>query len=417
MNLNCRYKTNVPVNSTFLDKSNHVTAARLDKDESSDFWNSDDTSQESSDECDMNPTGVNSGFNADLIPDVIHGVIHGVIPDFNADLSFNLNLDPTPVMNPTASLLASNNYNKNLPKSVPEINEKETITMIKQRFIQTSDFEILEKTYKLSLKCPITRQRISLPARFKDCLHVECFDFEAFTAQTKAYLADAYKCPICRKLTPYSKLGIDMYTMKMLRENLSSITEVVIDENGKCQKAKPKAKININQTIDLSKTHCFDTSIYEEESIEKTKKKKRSRELTNLAESDDENNIMIKHADDSVIVIDETPSPQKKAPKRNEKQAKLNQLASYVLSKPPKKTSNDTGLNLQNLDEDDDDRPKCNASKQSQLKSKAPAKKVYKRIISQNVDLEEDDDVSDRNKIKPRRYELRTRINDKTICL
>jgi len=33
---------------------------------------------------------------------------------------------------------------------------------------------------KISLKCPITKSRIRLPARGHECKHVQCFDLEAY---------------------------------------------------------------------------------------------------------------------------------------------------------------------------------------------------------------------------------------------
>ena len=61
--------------------------------------------------------------------------------------------------------------------------EKITIALIKRKFGLTNsqeNLEILDKFYKVSLICPLTKVKLKIPARSNDCEHLECFDLKAF---------------------------------------------------------------------------------------------------------------------------------------------------------------------------------------------------------------------------------------------
>lgn len=49
---------------------------------------------------------------------------------------------------------------------------------------------------KVSLKCPITYRRITLPARGHDCKHIQCFDLESYL-QLNAERG-SWRCPVCK---------------------------------------------------------------------------------------------------------------------------------------------------------------------------------------------------------------------------
>lgn len=48
---------------------------------------------------------------------------------------------------------------------------------------------------QVSLKCPITFKRITLPARGHDCKHIQCFDLESYLQLNCE--RGAWRCPVC----------------------------------------------------------------------------------------------------------------------------------------------------------------------------------------------------------------------------
>ncbi|EDO40709.1 predicted protein, partial [Nematostella vectensis] len=58
-----------------------------------------------------------------------------------------------------------------------------------------SDDGVEQTAIKVSLKCPITFRRISLPARGHDCKHIQCFDLESYLRLNCE--RGSWKCPVC----------------------------------------------------------------------------------------------------------------------------------------------------------------------------------------------------------------------------
>ena len=52
----------------------------------------------------------------------------------------------------------------------------------------------------MSLLCPITFKRMTLPARGIDCVHIQCFDLESYLKCNSEKLV--WKCPVCNKIAP-----------------------------------------------------------------------------------------------------------------------------------------------------------------------------------------------------------------------
>ena len=51
-------------------------------------------------------------------------------------------------------------------------------------------------TLNVSLKCPITFKRISLPARGHECRHLTCFDLESYLQMNCE--RGNWRCPLCK---------------------------------------------------------------------------------------------------------------------------------------------------------------------------------------------------------------------------
>lgn len=49
---------------------------------------------------------------------------------------------------------------------------------------------------KVSLKCPITCKKITLPARGHECKHIQCFDLESYLQLNCE--RGSWRCPVCK---------------------------------------------------------------------------------------------------------------------------------------------------------------------------------------------------------------------------
>lgn len=57
--------------------------------------------------------------------------------------------------------------------------------------------DVVEQTaLKVSLKCPITFKRITLPARGHECKHIQCFDLESYLQLNCE--RGSWRCPVCK---------------------------------------------------------------------------------------------------------------------------------------------------------------------------------------------------------------------------
>ncbi|KAN0028526.1 hypothetical protein ACTFIV_010372 [Dictyostelium citrinum] len=74
---------------------------------------------------------------------------------------------------------------------------------------ERDDDDKLVNNTKLSLQCPITKQNINLPAKFKNCNHDQCFDLRTY--YIRGIITRNWKCPICKKSNYTSDLFVDRY--------------------------------------------------------------------------------------------------------------------------------------------------------------------------------------------------------------
>lgn len=60
-----------------------------------------------------------------------------------------------------------------------------------------NDRDSVEQTaLKVSLKCPITFKKITLPARGHECKHIQCFDLESYLQLNCE--RGSWRCPVCK---------------------------------------------------------------------------------------------------------------------------------------------------------------------------------------------------------------------------
>ncbi|KAI1695260.1 zinc-finger double domain-containing protein [Ditylenchus destructor] len=96
-------------------------------------------------------------------------------------------------------------------------NEKRRIPLETAKTAIRSAFEDgMFEQWRITLKCPLSGQRIIVPARYADCTHIECFDLEAFLRMKTQ--KNLQVCPICQKEVekPLTNLRIDNYIENVL---------------------------------------------------------------------------------------------------------------------------------------------------------------------------------------------------------
>jgi len=81
------------------------------------------------------------------------------------------------------------------------------------------------------LLCPVTQERLKVPARGRGCRHLRCFELEAYlVASTRAVFHRRWHCPVCDHPLPPSDVAVCCLTQQLLREAPGGVTEAAIEE-------------------------------------------------------------------------------------------------------------------------------------------------------------------------------------------
>ena len=72
---------------------------------------------------------------------------------------------------------------------------------------KASDPDVVATSQNLSLKCPLSYMRLSLPCRGVSCNHIQCFDATSYLQLQEQ--GPQWLCPICNKPAPFDQLAID----------------------------------------------------------------------------------------------------------------------------------------------------------------------------------------------------------------
>lgn len=109
-----------------------------------------------------------------------------------------------------------------------------------------ADADGVEQTaIKVSLKCPISFRRMTLPARGAECRHIPCFDLETYLIMNAERAQ--WKCPICTRPALLETLEVDQYIWGICNalSNQPGVDEVTMDAKAKWTvfgSAKPGVK-------------------------------------------------------------------------------------------------------------------------------------------------------------------------------
>lgn len=141
--------------------------------------------------------------------------------------------------------------NSLLAKSI--IDPSETRRMVQAKLsIGDSDFLIETSTLKVALVCPLMKCRMQLPARARNCKHVQCFDLQPYLLMNEK--KPSWQCPVCDGHAPYEALIIDGL-FKSIIEKVTDVDEIEFTADGEWTKvAKNNDKSDKKLTSSSSKT-------------------------------------------------------------------------------------------------------------------------------------------------------------------
>ncbi|CAK7265023.1 E3 SUMO-protein ligase pli1 [Sporothrix epigloea] len=103
-------------------------------------------------------------------------------------------------------------------------------SVIREVTKQAQDPDIVATSLVLSLKCPLTYMRLSLPVRASTCKHIQCFDATSYLQLQEQ--GPQWLCPICSKSAPYEALAVDEYVKDILEKTPTELDQVAIDPDG-----------------------------------------------------------------------------------------------------------------------------------------------------------------------------------------
>ncbi|XP_027842264.2 E3 SUMO-protein ligase PIAS3-like [Aphis gossypii] len=143
-----------------------------------------------------------------------------------------------------------------------------------------------------TVKDPLTKLRMKLPARGKDCIHMQCFDAIQFLQMNEQ--KQTWTCPLCKKKLKFENIEVDEFFLNMLESpNLSEECEnVILLKDGTWTERKNKEFSNNSRTNDCRSSNNI--------------------EVFTLSDSDDDDDD-----DSSINDIDDEDLPKSKRLKYN----------------------------------------------------------------------------------------------------
>lgn len=125
-------------------------------------------------------------------------------------------------------------------KNVPMISEKLELSRFFNKGGESGD-EILSSEKVNLIDCYTRSQRIKIPARSINCLHLSVFDLKYYLAINRKN--KSYNCPLCKKKA--TRIYVDGFIKNILDEN-KEIEDLLISQNYEVDLAKKDGKEEIN---------------------------------------------------------------------------------------------------------------------------------------------------------------------------
>ncbi|KAK9279683.1 hypothetical protein L1049_013363 [Liquidambar formosana] len=125
-----------------------------------------------------------------------------------------------------------------------------------------SDLEVVEDSFTVSLRCPMSGSRMKVAGRFRPCAHMGCFDLDIFVEMNQR--SRKWQCPICLKNYSLENVIIDPYFNRitnMMRYCGEDVTDVEVKPDGSWR-VKTKSESERRDLGDLGQWHYPDSSLY-----------------------------------------------------------------------------------------------------------------------------------------------------------
>uniref|UniRef100_A0A0K0DBV1 SAP domain-containing protein n=1 Tax=Angiostrongylus cantonensis TaxID=6313 RepID=A0A0K0DBV1_ANGCA len=181
------------------------------------------------------------------------------------------------------------------------------------------DTLLLKRTYPLLL----SRTRITLPARCKNCSHLQCFDLFNFLLMNEK--RPTWRCPVCSDWAPFKNIIIDGYFKTLLADVDKEAVEVELLVDGSYRTVKSEC-IDVDDD-DIPSMSATNTTM--KSSVLSSKTKTNVDDIIVLSDSDDEEEEQVDQAirrsltetgpmrttssprsnDSSIIIIDDETPP------------------------------------------------------------------------------------------------------------
>ncbi|PRP77229.1 hypothetical protein PROFUN_15123 [Planoprotostelium fungivorum] len=134
----------------------------------------------------------------------------------------------------------------------PKPSTTSIINAIKASF--NVDSEVEQISLPLSLRCPITRDRMILAGRSTLCRHVQPFCLLSFLRYSVKMPRNKWICPVCHTGLPFNTLYVDEYVQNILNglksKGREEVEQVSVDREGVW--ATPEKKTEEERVVDLS---------------------------------------------------------------------------------------------------------------------------------------------------------------------
>jgi len=133
-----------------------------------------------------------------------------------------------------------------------KLTSEDLLKEIKKRYLRRSDVtkEFIKNSLKnnddmsvdsftVTLKDPLTTQRMKVPARGKECKHLQCFDAKKFLQMNEQ--KQTWECPICKEQVKYENIEIDEFFYRILQSSKLSkgSDNIILLNDGTWTESKP----------------------------------------------------------------------------------------------------------------------------------------------------------------------------------
>ncbi|KAI3868719.1 hypothetical protein MKX03_025969, partial [Papaver bracteatum] len=96
--------------------------------------------------------------------------------------------------------------------------------------VNSLDSGIVKGVSRISLNCPISSRRISVPAKGRLCEHQQCFDYANYIKINSR--RPSWRCPQCSQSVCYTDIYIDQHMVEVLEGAGENVVDVIISADG-----------------------------------------------------------------------------------------------------------------------------------------------------------------------------------------